>query len=165
MVAYNLALRLLRQEEDAEEIVQDAFLRAYRALPSFRREASFKTWILKIVHHLCLNRLRDQQRAGHRSSLLFPGQDPRVSPELKLVDTTGDPETIYLSKEMRSVVLTLIDTLPPKLRQVLILNSLNDLSYAEIAEVLQLPMGTVSSRIYSAREKLRKGMKKKGLLE
>jgi len=81
-VAHNMALRLLRQEEDAEEIVQDAFLKAYHALPSFRREASFKTWILKIVHHLCLNRLRDRQRAGQKSPLPFSGQAPEGSSDL-----------------------------------------------------------------------------------
>ena len=155
-LAYNLAYKVLGERGDAEEVVQDAFIKIHRALPQFRGESSLKTWILRIVLRLSLNRRRNRARsAWYRLGLNqgVAGEDAEYLPQLAR-EMTPTPESECISNETRRIVLEMVDELPDALREALILNSFEELSYDEIARVLQVPVGTVSSRIHSARKKL-----------
>ncbi|MEW6750151.1 MAG: sigma-70 family RNA polymerase sigma factor [Candidatus Latescibacterota bacterium] len=161
-VAYDLAYKLLGDGRDAEEVVQDAFVKIHRALDGFRGEASLKTWILRIVMRLSLNRRRDRARSAWRRLGLHRREEPapvELSPAHGLT-----PEAHCIARETRQEVLELIDKLPEPLRQTLILNTFEALSYEEIARVLDVPVGTVSSRIHSARRRLMRGLQERGLL-
>ena len=164
-LAYELAFKMLDDARDAEEVVQDAFVKIHRALESFRGDASLKTWILRIVMRLSLNRRRDRARSSwrrlglHRRDLEMDQEEP--SP---LFSAPRSPEAIYISRETRQLLRQQVDQLPEPLRQALILNSFEELSYDEIARILGIPLGTVSSRIYSARKKLIGALAKHDLL-
>jgi RNA polymerase sigma-70 factor, ECF subfamily len=154
-LAYNVAYRLLDDAQDAEEIVQDAFVKVHGGLEGFRGEAALKTWILRIVMRLSLNRRRDRARsAWRRLGLHRRTDDAGLDWAPVPAQTGGDPEAIYLSRQMRRRVRRWIEDLPTPLRQAMVLSSIEELSYEEIAHVLQIPVGTVSSRIHSARKKL-----------
>jgi len=164
-LAYSLAYKVLDNREDAEEVVQDAFVKVRDALGRFRGDSSLKTWILRIVMRLSLNRRRDRSRsAWHRLGLHRQGDEDldEVSVSISAADPR-DPEAECISGETRRLVLGLLDELPATLREALVLNSLEELSYDEIARVLQVPLGTVSSRIHSAREKLSRKLAERDL--
>ena len=154
-LAYSLAYKVVGEERDAEEIVQDAFVKIYHALPQFRGDASLKTWILRIVMRLSLNRRRDRARnAWHRLGLhLLGGEAENGQPDRP--DHSPDPEAACIAGESRRLVVSYVDELPTPLREALILNSFEELSYDEISRILDVPVGTVSSRIHAARRKLR----------
>ncbi|MGY8823596.1 MAG: RNA polymerase sigma factor [Candidatus Latescibacterota bacterium] len=158
-LAYSLAYKVLDDPSDAEEITQDAFVKIHQALDSFRGDASLKTWIMRIVMRLSLNRRRDRSRSAWRRLGLHRGEEIELS-----APAAQTPEAQYISSEMRTQVRRLVDQLPDSLRQVLILNSFEDLSYDEIAQILDIPIGTVSSRLHSARKKLLHQLKERDLL-
>lgn len=155
-LAYSLAFKVLGERGDAEEVVQDAFIKIHRALPQFRGDSSLKTWILRIVLRLSLNRRRDRARSAWYRLGLHQGVDGEEADYLPQLERemTPNPESECISNETRRIVLKLVDELPEALREALILNSFEELSYDEISRVLQVPVGTVSSRIHSARKKL-----------
>lgn len=165
-VAYELACRLLTDCNDAEEVTQDAFVKIYHAAGSFRGQASLKTWVLRIVMRLSLNRRRDHSRSawarlglqrssGTRSA--HPPPEPATPP-------ASTPEGLYLAGETRARIMALIEQLPENLRQVLLLNSLDQLSYEEIGRILGIPVGTVSSRLHAARRRLRQALARLDLI-
>ena len=149
-MAYSLAYKVLNNEDDAREITQDAFVRMHSALDGFRGDASLKTWIMRIVMRLSLNRRRDRSRSSWRRLGLHCSEES-VQETAPCFQT---PEAEYISRETRMQVQQLVDRLPDSLRQVVILSSFEDLSYEEIAQILNLPIGTVSSRLHAARKKL-----------
>jgi RNA polymerase sigma-70 factor (ECF subfamily) len=163
-LAHEVAFRVLGDPQDAEEVVQDAFVKIHQALDTFRGEASLKTWILRIVMRLSLNRRRDRARGSWRR-LGLHRREPAAEflPEVP-APATETPEARYLSEETRRRVRELIDQLPDPLREALILNSFQELSYGEIARILGVPLGTVSSRIFSARRKLLSALEQQELL-
>ena len=165
-LAYSLAYKVLGDRQDAEEVVQDAFVKIYHALGRFRGESSLKTWILRIVMRLSLNRRRDRARsAWHRLGLHRRGEEELDDLSVPLAATRPrNPESECVSAETRRLVLGLLEELPPALREALILSSFEELSYDEIARVLEVPVGTVSSRIHSAREKLSQKLADRDLL-
>lgn len=162
-LAHNLACKMLNNRQDAEEVVQDAFVKIREALDSFRGDASLKTWILRIVMRLSLNRRRDRSRSPwnrlglHRA--LAVEEEAADSPRVQ-----RSPEAELISRETGRRVLALIDDLPEPLRQALVLNSIDELSYEEIGRILRIPLGTVSSRIYAARKKLARKLQEHDLL-
>ena len=149
-LAYNLACKMLNDRQDAEEVVQDAFVKIREALDSFRGDASLKTWILRIVMRLTLNRRRDRSRSSWNRMGLHK------------VATVEEEEIADSLRVQQSPAL--IDELPEPLRQALVLNSIDELSYEEIGRILRIPVGTVSSRIYTARKKLSKKLQEYDLL-
>ena len=162
-LAYGLAYRVLLDPEDAEEVVQDAFVKIHAALVSFRRSSSLKTWILRIVLRLSLNRRRDRSRSNwYRLGLHHGGDGVPNAPDPRVF--SANPEAECISAETRRVVLRLVDELPDGLREALLLNSMEELSYEEIARVLGVPIGTVSSRIFSARRQLLPKLRRHGLV-
>ena len=163
-LAYSLACKMLNDRQDAEEVVQDAFVKICEALDSFRGDASLKTWILRIVMRLTLNRRRDRSRSSwNRMGLhkVATVEEEEIADSLRVQQS---PETELISRETGRRVLALIDELPEPLRQALVLNSIDELSYEEIGRILRIPVGTVSSRIYTARKKLSKKLQEYDLL-
>ena len=140
--AYNLARWLVRDGDDAEDIVQEAFLKAFKALDSFRG-GDAKVWMLSIVRNTAMNFLRKRKS----DTSIDSGQ-----PEL--ADRSPDPEQGMLEEARREQVRLAIARLEPEFRETLVLRELEGLSYKEIATVLDVPAGTVMSRLSRARQRL-----------
>lgn len=144
---YNLALRVMRHPAEAEEVAQEAFLRVWRGLPNFQRNAQFHTWLYRIVVNLCYNRM---PRLRQELTLLAPQEAG-----LSLEDPQQAVDAALLSTELQSVLHQAIDALPAHYRLLITLRHLQELSYNEIAESTGLPLGTVKTGIHRARAQLR----------
>jgi RNA polymerase sigma-70 factor, ECF subfamily len=142
--AYNLARWLVRNDQDAEDIVQDSFLKAYKAQESFRGTEA-KTWMLSIVRNTAMDFLR-----RYKSDGIVSVGDQRPEPQ----DDSPDPERTLLEKSRREQVRQAISRLEPEFREVIVLREIEGLSYKEIASVLSIPMGTVMSRLSRGRNML-----------
>ena len=152
---YNLCRHMLRDPQNAEDAAQDVFLKAYQALPKFQPEASLYTWLYRIATNTCI----DYKRKPLLESL-FGGPEGE---ERIIHDRASDepsPERLYESKEIDRALHECLEKLSPKLRAIIILLEIEELSYEEIAETLDISLGTVKSRIARAREDLKKSMKK-----
>lgn len=149
---YTLALKMTGNEEDAYDISQDAFVKAYRSLPKFRGDSKFSVWLYRLTSNLCLDFLRSRKRRAAFSTSYTNDEDE--DRELEIPDERFSPETVLEKNELRISVNAAMAALPEDYRQILILREINGLSYDEIAEVLSLELGTVKSRIFRARKKL-----------
>ena len=153
-LVYRLAYKQLSDAQDAEEVAQDTFVKVHRGLAEFRAEASLKTWILSIAWRLSLNKRRDRSRSSWRRLGLHRGED-----KVQGSQTVQTPESLCLAGETNRVVRQLLEELPPALREAMVLNSFEELSYEEIARILRVPAGTVGSRIHNARKIMAKKLK------
>lgn len=150
----NLVMRYVRDPETALDISQEAFIKAYRALPRFRGDSAFYTWLYRIAVNTAKNHLASQRRRPMDVELDL--QDPEqynLHAKLKETDT---PEAISLSKELQEILERAIHALPEDLRTAIILRELDGMSYEEIAETMDCPVGTVRSRIFRARDAIGK---------
>jgi RNA polymerase sigma-70 factor (ECF subfamily) len=152
-----LVNRFVSNLAEAEDVAQDAFLKAYRALPSFRGESAFYTWLYRIAINTAKNALVSNRRrpVDFDLDLQDPDQYERHA-RLKELDT---PEGVLLTEEIRQVVEEAMAELPDDLREAIVLRELEGLSYEEIAEAMDCPVGTVRSRIFRAREAIDKRLK------
>lgn len=155
---YSLALRTCSDSEDAADAAQDAFLAAWRGLPSFRGEAGFSTWLYRLTVNAAVDCLRKNRRARGQASL----DDESWGPEP--VDGQPGPQEQAEEAELHEAVAAGLRQLSDDHRQVLVLRELRELSYEEIADILDLDLGTVKSRISRARAALRKILLKSGNL-
>lgn len=154
---YNYVLRMVGNRADAEDIVQETFLRAYQGLPSFDRRASLSTWLYRIATNLCIDHQRRRARRVQTVSYADYEDDAGETSEWEFADThTPSPMDAVLHKELQQVVEQAVATLSPKLKTVLLLYDVEELSYEEIARVLNIPMGTVKSRLNHARSQIQK---------
>ena len=149
---YNLALRMVGNEQDAFDMSQEAFIKAYNSLAFFRGESRFSVWLYRLVTNVCLDFLRSEGRKSH-SSLTYLNEDDEDK-ELEIPDDRFSPETLTEKKELRAAVNRGLMSLPKEYRAILLLREIDGLSYDEIAEALALEEGTVKSRIFRARKKL-----------
>ena len=168
---FRVAYGLLGNKQDAEEVVQDAFVRAYRALPFFRGDASFETWMHRITMNLARNKFHWNRRRGSGLNVsLYSGEenDPEQTvPQIDLPDTRMEPDRLLENTELEQNIVFIIRGLPGKLREAMVLRHMENLSYEQIAEYLNCKVGTVKSRLARGREILRQelarldGMKNK----
>lgn len=150
---YNLALRVLKDENEALDLTQETFVRAWTALPNFRGQSRFRTWLYRIATNLCYNRLPDLRR-----SLTELGDD--VLPDLPdTAETSPNPLREVESKETRTFLHHAIDRLDGNYKILITLRYHDELSYEEIAGLLNLPLGTVKTGLFRAKEKLRLALK------
>ncbi|MGH8253025.1 MAG: RNA polymerase sigma factor RpoE [Steroidobacteraceae bacterium] len=146
-----LVMRYVRNPADAEDVAQEAFVKAYRALPQFRGDSAFYTWLYRIAINTAKNALVSRERLPVGYELDAPGHEdgPDMSGRLRDPDT---PEGLALSEEIRNIVHAAIGALPEDLRTAIVLRELEGLSYEEISTAMSCPVGTVRSRIFRARE-------------
>ncbi len=146
-----LVMRYVRNPADAEDVAQEAFIKAYRALPQFRGDSAFYTWLYRIAINTAKNALvsRDRGVGVYEIDAHAPDENPEMAGRLRDPDT---PEGLALSDEIRDIVHAAIGALPDDLRTAIVLRELEGLSYDEIASAMQCPVGTVRSRIFRARE-------------
>jgi RNA polymerase sigma-70 factor (ECF subfamily) len=161
--AYRLALRVMRDEESARDVVQEAYLKAYRSLDRFEGRSSFYTWFYRIVMNLCLDAKRRQPATravewDEQVAMQTPASTGLDAVDADYQRSTG-PSGELERAELREALRKAIEQLPDDARQTLLLREVDGLSYAEIAEALEIPKGTVMSRLHHARRRLR------GLLE
>jgi RNA polymerase sigma-70 factor (ECF subfamily) len=152
-----LISRFVRDAAEAEDVAQEAFLKAYRALASFRGDSAFYTWLYRIAINTAKNALVAQRRrpVDFDLDLQDPEQFERQA-KLKEADT---PEGVVLTEEIRQAVEQAMEQLPEDLRTAIVLRELEGLSYEEIAAAMDCPVGTVRSRIFRAREAIDKKLK------
>lgn len=148
---YHIALNMTGSEEDAFDISQDVFLKAYRSLRSFRQESSFQTWVCRLAANRCIDFLRKQKRRGKIVSLDEPDDLGRL-PELP--DERYAPEQVVERRERTRLLREAMQKLPEEQRIILVLREVEGFSYQEISEALALEPGTVKSRIARARARL-----------
>jgi RNA polymerase sigma-70 factor (ECF subfamily) len=146
-----LLSRMVRDQHEIEDIAQEAFIKAYRALPQFRGEAAFYTWLYRIAVNTAKNYLSSRGRAMQTVSDQAMNDDDEPDERLVAQDI-GNPETELLSKQVAIAINQAVDALPEELRQAITLREIEGLSYEEIAETMACPIGTVRSRIFRARE-------------
>ena len=146
---YALALHLTGQASDADDITQDAFLKAYHKLPEFEGRSEFFTWIYRITLHRALNARRDKNRRR-----TVPFDDPRLVAAVA-VDAHGDPERAVQLRDRYRALLEAFDRLSPLLQTTVVLTTLQGLNYKEAAVVLATTEGTIAWRIHEARRKMR----------
>jgi RNA polymerase sigma-70 factor (ECF subfamily) len=145
-----LVARLLRDPTEAEDVAQEAFVKAYRALGSFRGDSAFYTWLYRIAVNTARNAMASRQRRPlDYEAELSEGEQSTVESRLRHTDT---PEATVLSEEIRETVNRAVAALPEDLRTAIILREIEGLSYEEIAAAMDCPVGTVRSRIFRARE-------------
>ena len=148
---YSLALRMVGDPEDAADMTQETFIKAYRALSSFRGDSKFSSWLYRIASNVCLDFLRSRSRHP-QVSLSTVDEDDRATFELP--DMRQNPEEQLMKKLGMEAVRRGLEQLPEQQRQILVLRELGGLSYAELAQTLGLEEGTVKSRIFRARKRL-----------
>ncbi len=149
---YNLALRMLKNEQEALDLAQETFVRAWTALHNFRGQSQFRTWLYRIATNLCYNRLPNL-----RGSLNDLGDD--VISEIPETDVAFDnPAHEFESRELRSYLHQAIAELDENYRLLISLRYQNELSYEEIASTLNLPLGTVKTGLFRAKEQLRRAL-------
>jgi RNA polymerase sigma-70 factor (ECF subfamily) len=150
-----LVLRYSRNPADAEDIAQEAFIKAYRALPGFRGDSAFYTWLYRIAINTAKNAL--VARGRNPVALRVASQEDEDGADvLSRIRDPDTPEGLALTDEIRSTVNSAIDALPEDLRSAIVLRELEGLSYEEIAAAMECPIGTVRSRIFRAREAIDK---------
>ena len=157
---YNLALRMCGNADDAFDLAQDAFFRAWRGLSGFQFESAFSTWLFRLTSNVCLDWLRAKKRRPSVSLTTLDDEGEEVQMEIR--DPGKSPEELLLAAEDRAAVAKAMNELPVEFREILTLRAIDDLSYTEIAEILHLREGTVKSRLSRARLALRNKLLQNG---
>ena len=154
--AFNLAYQMVRNREDALDVAQEAFARAFASLQNFKGDASFATWLHRIVVNLAIDSLRRKQRGGETSY-----DDTRAAPGEQEVDPSSpdNPAEALEAKQVRKLLARGIAGLPPAQRAVLVLREIEGMSYEEISRSVGCTLGTVMSRLFYARRKLRQALR------
>jgi RNA polymerase sigma-70 factor (ECF subfamily) len=162
---YALALRLLRNPDWAQDAVQEAFIKAYRALRKFEGRSSFGTWMYRLTYNHCL----DMRRADKSARYAEWDEERTMGSDRELLDGPGLASSIrgpgeeVERAELREQLQKAIDTLPEAIRQTLIMREVDGLPYSEIAHLLEIPKGTVMSRLFHARHRLREVLREQGI--
>ena len=157
---YNLALRMSGNADDAFDLAQEAFFRAWRGLSGFQFESAFSTWLFRLTSNVCLDWLRAKKRRPTVSLTTLDDEGEEVQMEIR--DPGKGPEELLLAAEDRKALAKALNELPVEYREILTLRAINDLSYEEISRILNLREGTVKSRLSRARLALRNKLLQNG---
>lgn len=154
---YSLIYRMIRSEADAADLTQETFVRVYKALPRLRAEGAQSAWIRRIATNLCLDYIRRRNATPSTSSI-----DARVSEESDVLlswdiaDPSSEPDLLFASKERTNILHRAIETLQEEYRTVILLHHIEEMRVEEIADALNVPAGTIKSRLSRARKELRR---------
>ena len=146
-----LVSRLVKDPSEAEDVVQDAFIRAYRALPNFRGDSAFYTWLYRIGLNTAKNHLVSQGRKAPTATE-FSSEDAEQRDDGELLRDINTPESLMMSRQVGEAVNSAMDALGDDLKTAITLREIEGLSYEEIASAMNCPVGTVRSRIFRARD-------------
>ena len=166
---YKVAYALLGSRQDAEEVVQDTFLRAYRALRTFRGDSSLETWLHRITLNLARNKYQWNHRRGsglNVSLTASDGPDGESGTEIEqdVPDCRMEPDLVLEQNEIGTNIMKALNRLPDNLRETMLLRHVNDMPYEQIAQRLDCKVGTVKSRLSRGREMLRDYLAAAGIL-
>ncbi|NUP99412.1 MAG: sigma-70 family RNA polymerase sigma factor [Armatimonadetes bacterium] len=159
---YNTALSYVRNPAEAEDAVQDAVVRAYRAYDQFVPGTNFKAWVFRILTNHCINRFRREERGLEAVGY----EDVEREAELagsRLVPSSTDPDAALFDQMLDQEIQQALSSLPPEFRIVVVLSDLQEYTYQEIADILEVPIGTVRSRLFRARRLMRRALEKYAL--
>lgn len=147
---------LLGDREEAEDLAQETFVRAWQSLERFRGGAAFSTWLYRIATNLAIDAVRRRRRRGPTESLDAPVETEDGEIRRQVVGRVAGPDEELAREELQRAVWASVRELPPKLQPVVVLYDFQQLSYEDIARVLRIPLGTVKSRLFHARQQLKR---------
>jgi RNA polymerase sigma-70 factor (ECF subfamily) len=156
---FSTVLHMVKNRELAEDIVQESFLRAFRKLDTLINRSQFYAWIKRIALNMALNHFEKEKR------VLDVETEEDETSFFENISSGESPEELTLKEEMKRYVRMFVDSLPDRLRVVIILREVEDMSYEEIAEMLNIPLGTVRSRLFNARNIIKERLIKQGLAD
>ena len=156
---FNLLYKMVRNREETEDLVQEAFMKAFKALPSFNEEYAFSTWLYKIAINNCIDHMRKKRLKTYSINKPVQSKDGELDREFP--DTSMSPDKDLLSEERTNLIEEAIEELPENYKIAIVLRHSEERSYEEIAQLLNIPLGTVKARIFRAREMLKKKLKPK----
>ena len=159
---YSMALRYTGNQDDAFDISQEVFLKVWRALPGFKQEAKFSTWLYRIVMNVCTDHHRSSSK--YQTVPLIRQEEEREAEPLDLPDETYSPERALMDADLSAALKKAVSGLREEFKQVFLMRELGDMSYTEIAAALHIEEGTVKSRLFRARKELQEMLKKSGNL-
>ncbi len=154
---FHVVMKIVRNREEAQDLVQETFMKAFNALASYRSEYRFSTWLYKIAANCAIDFVRKKRIEALSLDKPIETKDGRV--EFEVPDSSWDPEQDLVRKQKLKSIEEAIDSLPDKYREVIIYRHRGDKPYEEIADILKVPVGTVKARIFRARELLKKKLK------
>ena len=155
---FGLILRMVKRKDVAEDLVQETFIKAFNSLASFNSEYAFSTWLYKIAVNNCIDHFRKRRLQTFPLDKPIDSKDGKIQREFP-DSQEAHPDRKLIFKERKLMIQHAIDSLPPKYRHAIILRHTQDKSYEEIANELDIPLGTVKVRIFRAREMLKKSLK------
>jgi RNA polymerase sigma-70 factor (ECF subfamily) len=150
-------LKMVRNKQEAEDLTQEAFMKAFASLSSFNDEFAFSTWLMKIASNNCIDFLRKKKLKTYSIHEPIQYKDEKI--EIEIPDQDPSPERTLIQSERSKMIEKTINELPERYRYVIILRHKEEKSYEEIAEIMNLPLGTVKAQIFRAREILNKRLK------
>lgn len=155
--AYNIAYRLTGNHTDAEDLTQEAFVRAFRFFGNYRRDLPFENWLYRIMSNLFVDDLRRKPKARIQSLDAPVGNDPSAESNayLEIPDSRDEPERVVLHEELDEKIQKALDSLPADFRMTVVLADIEGMSYEEISETMNCSLGTVRSRLHRGRKLLR----------
>lgn len=156
---YSLCLRMVSDPADAEDLAQEAFVKSWQGLEFYKFEAAFSTWLYRLTTNLCIDHLRKKKR---RPTLSMTVEEAGEPVQLDFPDTAPQPEEVVLGRERQQLLAQAMERLDVEGRAILTLRVVDGLSYEQIAQVLDIKVGTVKSRLARARDRLRKNLIKQG---
>lgn len=153
---FNYVRRMVYDTLDAEDLTQETFVRAYLSIHTFQSRASLNTWLFRIATNLCIDYSRRQKKMQGLTTSLSQENDEEEETQRDIPDTAFDPQRLLLNKELGAKLNEALRDLPEKLRTVVVLYNIEGLPYDEIAHIIGCPLGTVKSRLFNARNSLRR---------
>lgn len=154
---FNLCLRMVNDEVESADLTQEVFLKVYRSIGNYQHNHAFYTWVYRIAVNACIDCLRKRKRHAHTISLCIAGREDQGDGgrELDIPDASGIPDALLEQAQLRDKMMEAIGQLSEKLRTIILLKEVEGFTYEEISDVLECSRGTVKSRLFRARERLR----------
>jgi RNA polymerase sigma-70 factor (ECF subfamily) len=156
-LVFSIMLKMVRNKQEAEDLTQEAFMKAFASLSSFNEEFAFSTWLMKIASNNCIDFLRKKKLKTYSIHEPIQYKDEKI--EMDIPDQDPSPERTLIQSERSRLIEETINELPERYRYVIILRHKEEKSYEEISEIMNLPLGTVKAQIFRAREILNKKLK------